>query len=181
VAKRVIELHGGSIVARSPGSGEGAEFVVSLPVSTQSAASDVEPVRNDGQQRSLHVLLVDDNNDAADSLHRLLVAFDFDATVANDGEQAQTLIAKSVFDVVLTDLNLPRLDGFEIGRCVRRQPWGSRCLLAAITGRGQREDRALTEDVGFDHHLVKPVDPQKLLELIARWSAERDSGSSRAS
>jgi PAS domain S-box-containing protein len=167
LVKRLAEMHGGSIAARSDGEGHGSEFVVRLPVlqippEVSSSATDA-PAELSSQRR---ILIVDDNKDSADSLALLLEITGNKTYMAHDGVEALEAIEKHRPDVVLLDIGLPRLDGHEVCRRVREQPWGKDIVVIALTGWGQEDDRRKSEEAGFNGHLVKPVDYDKLLELL---------------
>jgi PAS domain S-box-containing protein len=167
LVKRLVEMHGGSIEAKSAGEGQGSEFVVRLPVlgkSAQvSAAASDAPVASSAQRR---ILIVDDNKDSADSLAMLLEITGNKTYMAHDGVEAVEAIEKHRPEVVLLDIGLPKLDGHEVCRRVREQPWGKDIVVIALTGWGQEDDRRRSEEAGFNGHLVKPVDYDKLLELL---------------
>ena len=167
LVKRLTEMHGGSIEAKSDGAGQGSEFVVRLPIvqkleEISTAASDA-PAAQSAQRR---ILIVDDNRDSADSLALLLEITGNKTYMAHDGLEAVELIEKHRPEVVLLDIGLPTLDGHEVCRRVREQPWGKDIVVIALTGWGQEDDRRKSEEAGFNGHLVKPVDYDKLLELL---------------
>ena len=167
LVKRLAEMHGGSIEARSRGEGQGSEFVVCLPIlqKTAEAAKENEdvPAESSGQRR---ILIVDDNKDSADSLAMLLEITGNKTYMAHDGVEAVEAIEKHRPEVVLLDIGLPKLDGHEVCRRVREQPWGKDIVVIALTGWGQEDDRRKSEEAGFNGHLVKPVDYDKLLQLL---------------
>jgi PAS domain S-box-containing protein len=167
LVKRLVEMHGGSIKARSAGEGQGSEFVVQLPIIDQPAVaaspvSDVTPA-SPSQRR---ILIVDDNVDSADSLAMLLEITGNQTYLAHDGVEAIESIEKYHPEVVLLDIGLPKLDGHEVCRRVREQPWGKDIRIIALTGWGQDDDRRKSEEAGFNGHLVKPVDYDKLMALL---------------
>ncbi len=167
LVKRLAEMHGGSIEAKSRGEGQGSEFVVRLPIVQKpaqalKAAEDV-PAESSPQRR---ILIVDDNRDSADSLALLLEITGNETYMAHDGEEAVAAIEKHRPEVVLLDIGLPKLDGHEVCRRVREQPWGKDIVVIALTGWGQEDDRRKSEEAGFNGHLVKPVDYDKLLQLL---------------
>jgi PAS domain S-box-containing protein len=167
LVKRLVEMHGGSVAAHSDGPGKGSEFVVRLPVVVGGSGS--APPREDepaAPKSSLRILIVDDNRDAADSLAMMLRLLGNDIHTAHDGEEALTLAGEFRPDVVLLDIGLPKLTGYEACRRIREQPWGKQMVLLAVTGCGQEEDRRRSREAGFDKHMVKPVDPQALLNLL---------------
>jgi PAS domain S-box-containing protein len=166
LVKRLVEMHAGSIEARSAGEGEGSEFIVRLPVITKpSGAAQTGPAAEPSPQR--RILIVDDNRDAADSLAMLMEITGNTTYVAHDGIEAIEEIEKHRPEVVLLDIGLPGLTGHEVCRRVRQQPWGKDIVMIALTGWGQEDDRRKSEEAGFNGHLVKPVDYDKLLELLS--------------
>ena len=171
LVKRLTEMHGGSIEARSDGAGQGSEFVVRLPVLSKPAAlSSLEPEAQESPA-DRRILIVDDNRDSADSLAMLLEITSNKTYVAHDGVEALEAIEKYRPEVVLLDIGLPRLDGHEVCRRIREQPWGKDIVIIALTGWGQEDDRRKSEEAGFNGHLVKPVDYDKLLELLSSLTA----------
>src|SRR5262249_59917154 len=168
--RRLVEMHGGHIEARSEGPGRGAEFVLRLPVVV--AAAGPQPTGGTEEpaapKSSLRILIVDDNRDAADSLGMLLRLMGNDTHTAYDGQEGVDVAGEFKPDVVLLDIDLPKLNGNEACRCIREQPWGKKVVLIAVTGWGQEEDRRCSHEAGFDHHMVKPVDLQELMKLLAR-------------
>ena len=169
LVKRLVELHGGTVEAHSGGIGRGSEFVVKLPVVEQRAAvSEKHPIyepRADTVQR--RVLLVDDTRDAAYSMAMLLQLIGHEVEIAYDGMGA--LEAAAVFrpDAMLLDIGLPKMNGYEVARAIRQQPWGKQLMLVAITGWGQEEDKRRALEAGCNYHLTKPVDPDKLEKLLS--------------
>src|SRR5262245_48375070 len=169
LVKRLVEMHGGRIEARSEGPGQGAEFVIRLPVvvaaaGPQSVGGTEEPA---APKSSLRILIVDDNRDAADSLGMLLRLMGNDTHTAYDGQEGVDVAGEFKPDVVLLGIDLPKLNGYEACRRIREQSWGEKVVLIAVTGWGQEEDRRLAHEAGFDYHMVKPVDPQELMKLLA--------------
>ena len=175
LVKRLAEMHGGSIEARSAGEGQGSEFVVHLPVlSKSSVAGQPGPgIKSASPER--RILIVDDNQDSADSLAMLLEITGNKTYMAHDGVEAIEEIEKHRPEVVLLDIGLPRLDGHEVCRRVREQPWGKNIVMIALTGWGQEDDRRKSEEAGFNGHLVKPVDYDKLLELLGSLTNGADT------
>ncbi len=167
LVRRLAEMHGGSVEARSEGSGHGSEFTVRLP------AMPVAPARReDAQEKTTpssrrRVLVVDDNRDSAISLGMLLQLMGNEVRTAHDGLEA--VRAAEVFrpDVVLLDIGLPKLNGYEAARRIREQPGGGDIVLIAVTGWGQEEDRRRSKEAGFNHHMVKPLEPAALEKLLA--------------
>jgi PAS domain S-box-containing protein len=167
LVKRLAEMHGGSIEAKSDGEGQGSEFVVRLPVISKPAAAQLGPGTTPGQSPERRILIVDDNVDSAESLAMLLEITGNKTFVAHDGAEAVEAIEKHRPEVVLLDIGLPKLDGHEVCRHVREQPWGKDIVIIALTGWGQEDDRRRSKAAGFDGHLVKPVDYDKLLALLS--------------
>ncbi len=167
LVRRLVELHGGSIEASSEGSGRGSEFTVRVPVAEAPAASEpiaAAPETSTGGAR--RVLVVEDNEDAREALTLLLEESGHDVRAAADGLEALREAEQFMPNVVLLDIGLPGLDGYAVARKLRELPCCSDALLVAITGYGQPEDRALARAAGFDHHLLKPVEPMRLFELL---------------
>jgi PAS domain S-box-containing protein len=168
LVKRLTEMHGGSVEARSAGEGQGSEFIVRLPVLNRPAVQgDSGPEMESDLQPQRRILIVDDNRDSADSLAMLMEITGNKTYLAHDGVEAIKAVEKYRPEVVLLDIGLPELDGYEVCRRVRAQPWGKDIIVIALTGWGQDEDRRKSEEAGFNGHLVKPVDYDKLLDLLA--------------
>jgi CheY-like chemotaxis protein len=169
LVKRLVEMHGGSIEAKSEGPGRGAEFVVRLPVVVD--ACELQNQDDNGaptpSKSALRILIVDDNRDSADSLVMLLRIMGNDTRTAYDGQQGVDAAEEFRPDVMLLDIGLPKLNGYEACRRIRETAWGKSVVLIAVTGWGQEEDRRRSHEAGFDHHMVKPVDPQTLMKLLA--------------
>jgi len=175
LVKRLAEMHGGSIEARSAGEGQGSEFIVRLPVVSEPATvSQPGPAIEPEPAPQRQILIVDDNRDSADSLAMLLEITGNKTYMAHDGEEAVEAIEKHRPEVVLLDIGLPKLDGHEVCRRVRQQLWGKDIVMIALTGWGQEDDRRKSEEAGFNGHLVKPVDYDKLLDLLS--SLTKDNG-----
>jgi PAS domain S-box-containing protein len=166
LVKWLVEMHGGRVEAASAGLGQGAEFTVRLPVSKASDPRQGEE-HSPAAPKSLRILIVDDNRDGADSLAMLLHILGNDSHTAYDGQQGVEMAEKVRPDVILLDIGLPKLNGYEACRRIRNQPWANKVVLIALTGWGQEEDRRRSQEAGFDYHMVKPVDPQELLRLLA--------------
>jgi CheY-like chemotaxis protein len=168
LVQRLVEMHGGTVDAHSPGPGQGSEFVIRLPVAAGplrgDQANELGDATPSGKRR---ILVADDNENAAKLLAMLLTALGNDVRVACDGEVALAVAAEFWPDVALLDLGMPKLDGYETARRIRKEPWGKRMVLAALTGWGQDQDKRRTKEAGFDHHLVKPVDAATLRGLLA--------------
>ena len=174
LTQRLIEMHGGSVMARSRGLGHGSEFLVRLPLAlapVEKPAIDPHPhlpaVSAAPTGPELRILVADDNKDAADTLATLLQMLGHAVLQVADGEAAARAAADFNPQVVLLDIGMPKLNGYEACRQIREQPGGAAMTVVAVTGWGQADDRRRSRDAGFDHHLVKPVDPGELVELIA--------------
>ena len=168
LARRLAELHGGRIEVTSEGADRGSVFTVYLPAALPLAAAEPAPEPRkpvDGGMR--RVLVVDDNRDAADSLAMILEMSGTEVAVAYDGEQALVLIEEETPDVVLMDIGMPVMDGYEVARRIRSTPGGERFHLVALTGWGQADDKERALSTGFDEHLTKPVDPDVLAQMLA--------------
>jgi PAS domain S-box-containing protein len=167
--KGLVELHGGSIEVRSAGPGRGSEFLVRLPVVVGKAAAGPTSVSavEQAMPQCLRILIADDLRDGADTLARMLRIMGNDVRTAYDGEQALAVAQALRPDVIILDIGMPKMNGYEAARRIRQEPWGREVLLIALTGWGQEQDRRRTEEAGFDHHLVKPVDPAYLRSMLA--------------
>jgi PAS domain S-box-containing protein len=169
LARRIVEMHGGSIQAMSDGVGRGATFVVYLPVLEQAsgtAESAGEPPAEPAPAGARSVLVVDDNQDAADSVAALLQLRSHRVWVAYDGPSGLAIAAECSPDVVLLDIGLPGMDGYEVATRLREMNQTRSSIIVALTGYGQEEDRRRTEQARFDAHLVKPVDYETLYQLV---------------
>ena len=168
LVKRLVELHGGAVEAHSDGPGRGSEFVVRLPAGEppgEPAAGRPAGVRApDGR---LRVLVVDDNADAAESLAAVLRLERHDVRIAGDWETLAAALPEFTPDVILLDIGLPGVDGYEIARRLRARPEFRGMALVAVTGYGRDEDRRMAREAGFDHHLVKPIEFAALQHLFA--------------
>ncbi|MBC8026389.1 MAG: response regulator [Steroidobacteraceae bacterium] len=168
LARQLVELHGGRIEVASEGADRGSEFTVYLPAAPPRDAVEPAPAPKapmDGGTR--RVLVVDDNRDAADSLAMILEMSGTEVAVAYDGAQALVLLEEEEPDVVLMDIGMPGMDGYEVARRIRSTPGGDRFHLVALTGWGQADDKERALATGFDEHITKPVDPAVLAELLA--------------
>jgi PAS domain S-box-containing protein len=169
LVKGLVELHGGSIQASSEGIGHGSEFVVVLPVRARQALPAAGlPVPAGRELRRRRVLVADDNRDGADTLELVLAGLGHEVSKAYDGEQALALAMAKQPEVAVLDIGMPGKNGYEVCRAIRATDWGREATLIALTGWGQEGDRQRASEVGFDHHLVKPVDPRALAELVAQ-------------
>jgi PAS domain S-box-containing protein len=174
VVKRLVTMHGGSVEARSEGAGRGSEFIVRLPVASGagSVAGDASPIESVPARR---VLVVDDNVDTATSLSMLLQKAGHDAHTAYEGLQALSLAEELHPDVILLDVGLPRLNGYDVCRRIRERSWARNTLIVAVTGWGQEEDRRRSAAAGFDAHLVKPPEYAALMQVLSAAEARARS------
>jgi len=170
LVSRIVQMHGGSVDATSDGPGSGSEFVVRLPlvelshVPAPAASAHANSVVVSSTRR--RILVVDDNEDNAESLALLLRRHGGEVRTAYDGQAALEAAHAFQPDVVLLDIGLPLLDGYSAARAIRERPWGKGITLVAVTGWGQEHDRRLSQEAGFDAHLVKPVDHAALMKLL---------------
>ncbi len=170
LVKKLVEMHGGTVTAASPGLGQGSEFVVRLPAVVEPPSAGVEnpparAARPAGSRR--RVLVVDDNVDAAESAALLLRMWGHEVRVIHDGPAVLQAVRRFRPDVVLLDIGLPGMSGYDVARQLRSQPEGKGLVLAALTGYGQEEDRRKSREAGFDFHLTKPPNPDTLEAFIA--------------
>ncbi len=167
LVKGIVELHGGRVEARSAGLGQGSEFIVHLPLGGEARTAS-RPTGNGEQMPATarKILIADDNRDAADSLAILLEMAGHEVRVAHLGKTALALAQTFRPDTALLDIGMPDLSGYEVAESLRKEPWASDIRLIALTGWGQDSDRRRALEAGFHHHLIKPVDPDKLAELV---------------
>jgi PAS domain S-box-containing protein len=168
LVKGLTEMHGGTVSVKSLGKGQGTSFAVRLPLATEG--SEVEELQTNQPAKArakLQILVVDDNRDGAASLAMFLSILGNDTRTAHDGLEAVELAEAFRPDAIILDIGLPRLNGYDACRQIRSQPWGQEIMIIAATGWGQEEDRRRTAEAGFDHHLVKPIEPNALQELLA--------------
>ncbi len=149
------------------GLAQGSEFIVRLPALLPARESIAHIERAKQPAQTSRVLVVDDNVDAADMLVMLLQTFGHEVQAAYNGQTALEIAVQYEPDFVLLDIGLPDMNGYEVARRLRQQPQTKDVRLIAMTGYGQDSDRQRSQEAGFDHHLVKPVDPQKLQDLLA--------------
>ena len=173
LVKRLTEMHGGSVAATSSGAGQGSVFTVRLPlVSAGGSMEDAQLTLDAGSQslssRRLRVMVVDDNRDSADSLRMLLTALGNEAQTAYDGQSALALATEWRPELIVLDIGLPSMSGYDVARRLRTAPETADAVIVALTGYGSESDRHRSAEAGFDDHLVKPVDMTRLDELLAR-------------
>jgi PAS domain S-box-containing protein len=179
LVRGVVELHGGRVQARSEGPGKGSEFVVELPVVSApfaAVAPPPEPAEVVAAIPKLRVLVADDNRDTTESLALMLTMKGHDVRTAFDGEEAFQAAESFRPDVALLDVGMPKASGHTVAQRIRGASWGGRMILVAQTGWGHEDDRRKTIQAGFDHHLVKPVSPEALANLLASIDVKRETG-----
>jgi PAS domain S-box-containing protein len=168
LVKRLVELHGGTITAASDGLGKGSAFIVLLPARAEEPRPDAAPQpaapkRGDSRR----ILVTDDNRDSANSLALLLKLGGHQVDTAYDGVEAVRKAEANRPEVILLDIGMPGMNGYDVCRSIRNEPWGKEIRIVALTGWGQDQDHRNTRDAGFDHHLVKPVTASALHEALA--------------
>ena len=178
IVKMLVQMHGGTVSARSDGPGSGSTFTVRLPSADATAAESPAPHEDPGAppqpaRGSGRILIVDDNADAAQTLAQLLSLSGYDARTAGDGGTALKLVEGFVPQIALLDIGLPGMDGYELAKRLREDPRTRGTRLIALTGYGRDPDRQRALESGFDEHLVKPVVPERLFEILRRSLAGR--------
>jgi signal transduction histidine kinase/ActR/RegA family two-component response regulator len=174
LVRTLVDAHGGNVEARSAGLGCGSEFVVRLPVvhDNQGTRGSSHRHAGAGSIANCRILVVDDNRDAADSLRMLLRFLGAEVAAVNDGKAALEALRTYRPSVILLDIGMPGMDGYEVARRMRQQPEGRDITLVALTGWGQDKDRRQSKEAGFDHHLTKPLEIDTLQELLSKRSSE---------
>jgi PAS domain S-box-containing protein len=168
IVHRLVRLHGGSIEARSDGPGKGAEFVVRLPILKRAPATPDHALATPASDSPMKLLIVDDNRDGAESMAMLQELLGHQTRLAHTGPDAVAAAREFLPDVILLDIGLPGMDGYEVARRLRSMPLLADTLLIALTGYGSEEDRQRAREAGFDEHLAKPADPEHLQRLMRR-------------
>ena len=185
LVRRFVEMHGGTVIAQSEGPGHGSEFIVRLPLSIERtegpegeiSAADPQTLASGGRR----ILIADDNADALESLAALLSLNGHQVFRAPDGEAALRLVERLKPEIALLDIGMPRLDGYEVARRIRMLEGSQGIMLVALTGWGQESDRRRAQEAGFDAHLTKPVDLDRLGQLLGegpRQSRSREQENS---
>jgi CheY-like chemotaxis protein len=177
VVQRLIELHGGTVTAQSAGIGKGSEFIVRLPLTSAPGAlprpAPVAPPAPEHATKSLRVLVVEDNVDGCMMLAKVVRVRGYSVQTAFTGLAALAIATDWRPDVVLLDIGLPELSGFEVARRLRADPSNKGMKLVAVSGYGSERDVELGREAGFDAHLVKPVDLVEIEALLAQWNQQR--------
>jgi CheY-like chemotaxis protein len=170
LVRALVELHGGEISAASRGADQGSEFTLRLPLFDRDEDSRDISKPTEGKIPAMQIrrsiLIADDNQDALESLALMLRMEGHEVTCASDGEEALALAGQKKPEIVVLDVGMPKLDGCEVARRIRAEDWGRGAILVALTGWGQEVDRRRSREAGFDMHLVKPVDPATLCDML---------------
>ena len=177
LVRGLVEMHGGQVEARSKGLGHGSEFVIRLPVLAESTVRKqlASETSKPAAPAKCRILVVDDNKDSAATLTMMLRLTGHETHSARDGLEAVEAAGWFYPDVVLLDIGMPKLNGYEAAARIRRQPWGKKMVLVAMTGWGQEDDKQRAKHAGFDHHLTKPLDYNKLKGILAAVQPAADS------
>jgi len=175
LVKNLVEMHGGTVMVHSAGLGHGSEFTVRLPIALETVQPIHVPKKHASQMNgeSLRILVVDDNRDSATTMATLLNLLGHNTCSAYDGLEAVEASAKFHPEIILLDIGLPKMNGYEACRAIRKQSTGENIVIVALTGWGQEEDRRKSHDAGFDRHLVKPVDYESLVKLLTEVQLSR--------
>jgi CheY-like chemotaxis protein/nitrogen-specific signal transduction histidine kinase len=169
LVKGLVELHGGTISAHSAGAGQGSEFTIRLPIERGPAAVEKQVQQAPSPPSGLSVLVADDNRDAAESLAMLLQLSGYKVSVANDGRAALSVAQTVRPDVVILDISMPELNGYEVAQALRREPWAMNILIIALSGWGQDRDQQRAKEAGFNRRMTKPVASEDLEACIAQY------------
>jgi CheY-like chemotaxis protein len=165
LVKGLTEAHGGTVSVHSDGVDRGCTFVVRLPRTEEPHAREKSAIWDESVPTA-RVLVIDDNRDAAASLAMVLTLMGNETRAAHDGPQGVELAEAFRPEVIVLDIGLPKLNGYDVCRQIRERPWARDVLIIAATGWGQEADRRRSKEAGFDHHLVKPVDVAELVRLM---------------
>ena len=174
MVKKLVELHGGTVAAHSEGEGRGATFTIRLPLAAAASAGETAVVPPPAASRPRRVLLIEDNVDITDFIRIQLEIWGHEVSVAHDGPSGLEAALLLRPDLALVDVGLPGMDGYELAQRIRVEPAGTGIRLVAMTGYGRPEDRTRALAAGFDAHLVKPVDPRQLQDLLHSETVARD-------
>ena len=169
LVERLVQLHGGTVSAFSGGLGKGSQFTVRLPAlqAHRQVAPEPQTPAATVTEKHCRILVVDDNQDSADSLGMLLQMLGHEVKTANDGETALAAAEEFRPDVAILDIGLPKVNGYDLAKQIRGQPWARSIVLVALTGWGQEQHRRRSAESGFNHHLTKPVELEMLQEILA--------------
>ena len=180
LVKTLVELHDGTVEVESKGLGQGTQFTVRLQILDDVPTPSTVAVSSPTSMPACCILIVDDNRDAAMSLASLMELSGNETHTAHDGQEAVETAARLRPDVILLDIGLPKLNGFEACRQIREAPWGKSIVIVALTGWGQADDRRKSLEAGFDGHLVKPADYGELTRLLGALRSTQTTGEPRA-
>jgi CheY-like chemotaxis protein len=175
IVRQLVEMHGGTVEARSEGHGFGSEFVVRLPVLAPSGHEPqptAESEQPSGAPAERRIVVADDNEDSAFTMAMMLKIMGHDVRTAHDGFEAIKVAEAFRPELILLDIGMPILNGYDACRRIREQSWGKGVVMVALTGWGQDEDKRQSREAGFDHHLVKPIEPEALEKLLAALPAK---------
>ncbi len=174
LVKQLVELHGGRVEVYSEGLGKGTQFTARLPIAEVAVVPPLVPGQGRRNEHTItrRVLVADDNRDAAESMGMLLRLMGNEVRTVHDGLQAVTEAETFQPDVILLDIGMPRLNGYDAARRIREQRWSQGAVLVALTGWGQDEDKRRASEAGFDRHFTKPVNPADLERLITEARAD---------
>jgi CheY-like chemotaxis protein len=175
LVRQLVEMHGGTVTAKSAGADLGSEFVIRLPESAapESAPANAQPLAAAAAPEvRRRILIADDNADTLETLGTVLELRGHQVFRAANGQLALEAAARYLPDVALLDVGMPQLDGYEVARRIRAAPWGKDLTLVAVTGWGQEADRRRSREAGFDLHVVKPLDAERLSHLLSERSRE---------
>jgi CheY-like chemotaxis protein len=167
LVEQLVRMHGGEVVARSEGIGRGSEFIVRLPLADRPARPELPAAASGRAVRGLKILVADDSVDSALTLTALLSAAGHDVQAVHDGFAALQRAAEFRPHVLVLDIGMPGLNGYDTCRRIRAEPWGRNAVIIAVTGWGADEDRRRSREAGFDAHLVKPVDYSELQKYFS--------------
>ncbi|MGZ5050732.1 MAG: hybrid sensor histidine kinase/response regulator [Methylobacter sp.] len=175
LVKRLVELHGGQVTASSAGIGQGSTFDIRLPTLTRSALSPNAEIATPPPNHGMRVLVIDDDNDVRESTALFLELSGYKVRMAGSGEQAIPLIGTFHPEVVLLDIGMPKENGYQVAQRIRQLPTGNNVLLIALSGYGRAEELARSQQAGFNHHLIKPLNFSALCHLLAEWEKNKRS------
>jgi signal transduction histidine kinase/CheY-like chemotaxis protein len=166
LVKGLVELHGGIIEARSDGLEKGSEFMIRMPIQLGASYGPKKPDALERAEVKRHILVADDNRDAADSLAKMLNLMGHEVHTAYDGQQAVEMAEALRPEIILLDIGMPKLNGYDAARRIRGMEWSQEPLLIALTGWGQEQDIRLAQEAGFDQHLLKPLEATALAAIL---------------